>query len=264
MPGDRVDALLMSRTELESRRGEAPAWAVNLYAKVARSLESTDVPFPCLFGVQAFRSDSLRFTLVDDGRNASALLRLADALAEFTRMARGLGRYTSLLALFRPRGALSLESYRRHFWNVLQFLHDHDPEPWPSDIPVDPDNPFWEFSFNGNPMFVVCNTPEHRVRRSRNGPGLMITFQPRWVFEGLEETSALGRQSRRTIRARLLRYDGLPAHPDLGTYGNPAHREWKQYFLPDDQDTELRYCPLSIGPVAARPEEEEQRNADRP
>jgi FPC/CPF motif-containing protein YcgG len=113
---------------------------------------------------------------------------------------------------------------------------------------MEPDNDRWEFCFADTPMFVVCNTPAHRRRRSRSGLGLTITFQPRWVFEGLEGDAPAGVKARRTIRARIDRYDTLPPSPRLGVYGAPGNREWRQYFLPDEDSAEPHgRCPLHIG-----------------
>jgi len=112
---------------------------------------------------------------------------------------------------------------------------------------MDPEQDYWEFCFAGTPMFVVCNTPSHGRRRSRSGAGLTITFQPRWVFAGLEGDSVAGKNARRTIRARIDRYDALPPSPRLGIYGAAGNREWQQYFLPDDNATTTPdRCPLHV------------------
>ena len=39
---------------------------------------------------------------------------------------------------------------------------------------------------------------------------------------------------RQRIHKRMLAYDGMTVHPDIGFYGNISNREWKQYALPDD------------------------------
>ena len=112
---------------------------------------------------------------------------------------------------------------------------------------MEPEHDEWEYCFAGTPMFVVCNTPAHQGRRSRNGLGLTITFQPRWVFDGIEGHTPAGQKARRTIRARIDRYDALPPSPRLGVYGSEGNREWQQYFLPDDNETPPRErCPLHI------------------
>lgn len=58
----------------------------------------------------------------------------------------------------------------------------------------------------------------------------MVTFQPRWVFDDLNGSTAFGRNMSRLIRSRLEAYDQAPIHPQLGWYGGKDNREWKQYF----------------------------------
>ncbi len=92
---------------------------------------------------------------------------------------------TSLVTFFKPpEREFSEGDYHEILWHLLQFLHVHDPEPWPEDIPTDPDDPHWEFCFGGEPMFPTCRAPFYDERKSRYCPvGLEITFQPRTLFE---------------------------------------------------------------------------------
>ena len=63
----------------------------------------------------------------------------------------------------------------------------------------------------------------------------------------LEGDSVAGKNARRTIRARIDRYDALPPSPRLGIYGAAGNREWQQYFLPDDNATTTPdRCPLHV------------------
>ena len=127
---------------------------------------------------------------------------------------------------------------------MLQGLRHQDPDPWPRSIPIDPDNPEWEFCFQSTPIFVVCTTPAHQKRASRWSPSMAITFQPRGTFAGLESDSAHGIRSRAAIRKRLADYDTVDAAPELQDYGDPSCREWRQYFLPDTNDSP-GVCPFS-------------------
>jgi uncharacterized protein len=199
--------------------------------------------YPCAFGVEAFRHDGLRFVFVEGDEDPDDLAEPARALARFVRVSRDFGRYVSLVAFFAPpEEERALSDWERAFWRVLRLLRDHDQDPWPDEIPMEPEHDYWEFCFAGTPMFVVCNTPAHGRRRSRSSAGLMITFQPRWVFDGLDGDSIAGRNARRTIRARIERYDALPPSPRLGIYGAVGNREWQQYFLPDDNKTTSESC----------------------
>lgn len=220
-------------------------WRQEVFDAFASDLLSEASPFPCTFGVAALKRGGLWFTFVESPRDEQSLLGLRDALLSYMEGYRTLGRWTSFVAFFRPAGIeRPLRAYEGDFWRVLQFLHDHDPFPWPPEVPVDAEEARWEFSFCGEPVFVVCNTPAHRSRRSRRSAGMLVTFQPRWVFEGLEGHTARGRAAREVIRRRLESYDEVPAHPSLGDYGDPENREWRQYFLPDAEETTTARCPF--------------------
>ena len=81
----------------------------------------------------------------------------------------------------------SLEYYRDYFWKVLQYLHENDKETWPKQIAKDPDHYLWEFSFGGEPIFAFGNAPAYKQRKTRHlGNSLVIGFQPRTIFDGLE------------------------------------------------------------------------------
>ena len=65
-------------------------------------------------------------------------------------------------------------------------------------------------------MFVVVNTPAHQRRASRHFDTLMVTFQPRFVFDDISEDSKQGRNARTIIRGRLKDYDHVPREPAAG------------------------------------------------
>jgi len=222
-------------------------WSRVAVERFSRRLLSKTSLFPCIFGTDALRRGSLRFTFVPAGGERVGYL--ADALGEFVEAAPGLGRRTSLVAFFQPAEHLeALDDYDRYSWSLLQAVHDRDPVPWPADIPVDTEHPEWEFCFAGMPMFVVVNTPAHKRRMSRYFDYLCITFQPRFVFDDITEGSAQGRNARKVIRERLNVYDSLPPTPLLGSYGTPGNREWLQYFIGEDNDTPPteKRCPFRV------------------
>jgi len=238
---------LWQRLELEAGSEEAPEWGRRAFRRFSGDLGSAAPAYPCVFGVKAFREDGLRFVFVESDESPDDLEGLAHALAEFVRTSPDFGPYVSLVSLFGEAEERGLAEWEETFWRVVQVLHELDPEPWPAEIPMEPEHSRWEFCFAGTPMFVVCNTPAHRRRQSRSSLGLTITFQPRWVFRGIEGLTPAGRKARRTIRARINRYDTLPPSRRLGVYGVSGNREWQQYFLPDDDATPPpERCPLHI------------------
>lgn len=225
--------------------GAVPDWAAGSVAALRDRLSSTEEVFPCPFAVSANRQRTLRFGFVEDLEDRRTWAPLVDTLGRYLDMARQLGKETAFVVFFRPDGvSRMLDEYNERFWAVLQYLHDHDPSPWPVEIPGDPDTPLWEFSFSGSPTFVVAATPAHELRHSRWSPGLVLTFQPRWVFEGLEASTPRGRTARQVIQKRLRRFDDVDPSPLLSAYGDVEGREWRQYLLPDAENSRWRECPF--------------------
>lgn len=210
-------------------------WASEAAASfVTRMVEG----FPCVFGVDAVHKGTLRFAFVPLEQRER---ELAKALIEFARCAHEVGKRPSLVAFFEDDPTLiSLDQYRRAFWDLLQTLHEADVHEWPKEIPTSPDHPHWEFSYAGMPFFVVASTPAHQDRRSRYSDHFTIAFQPRFGFDTLGPKQ--DKNARRVIRGRLHEYDAIPPSPELGVYGETP--EWRQYFLPDDNEPQLGSCPF--------------------
>jgi len=215
--------------EVEAAFG-AGSWQSVVFGEMRASLESKARPFPCLFGIAGLKSDQLRFAFQE--RLDAAWL--APVLRAYLGAARGIGPNTSLVVFSRPGPVASLESYRRRLWSLLRELAQLDSTPWPAGISERLNDPSWEFSFAGEPVFVVCNTPAHVLRQSRRASAFMVTFQPRWVFDTVFGNSAGQSKALEAIRRRLTEYDMLPASPFLGKYGEPGVLEHEQYFIGED------------------------------
>jgi len=63
----------------------------------------------------------------------------------------------------------------------------------------------------------------------------MITFQPRWVFDHILGNPKIAKKSFGKVRERLRKYDILPPSPHLGAYGKQEVREFRQFFLLDEE-----------------------------
>ncbi|MQR85850.1 YqcI/YcgG family protein [Bacillus megaterium] len=224
-----------------------PFWGKDAFQYFQSDILSEENPFPCILGVEGFKKDLLRFSFVTTPYNYQDIRNAALALREYIDTFKTIGRYTSFVLFFKPEHKeRSMEEYETMFWDTLTFLHQIDQKKWPQDIPKDPKDPLWEFCFHGEPIFVVCNTPAHSLRKSRKSRGFMITFQPRWVFEGMTGDSKIGKHVQKVVRDRLKTYDEVSAHPELGWYGQQENREWKQYFLRDDNNYTTGQCPFKL------------------
>ena len=232
--------------------GRTPDWVAAHWRTFRDGLtgERNGTPFPCFFGAESVRDGDPLYTAVPSMTDTDALLGLGRTLLEYLDTYRGHSDRASLVAFFAPPGRpLSEAEYHESLWHVLQFLHVHDPEPWPAEIPTDPEDPYWEFSFGGEPMFPTCRAPFYDTRKSRYCPvGLEITFQPRALFEELGATAdtEFGQRARETIQDRLEGYDGVCPHADLGDWGVEGDREWRQYMLSSDPEAAPEDCPITV------------------
>lgn len=224
----------MSRLYLrkdEVRSGHAAgSWQSVLFSEFEAQMSSEARPFPCVFGVAGYRHDQLRYLFLDP----IDIDVLGQQLALFVSESRSHGPNTSLILFTRPRPVQTMDAYYKKFWQILDQLAQIDKQAWPAEIPETVDHPMWEFSFAGEPIFVVCSTPAHVMRQSRRSSAFMLTFQPRWVFERMLGTDEAAAKAFDEVRKRLIPFDTTRPSPLLGRYGNPEGREFKQYFLYDD------------------------------
>ncbi|TWB12408.1 hypothetical protein FBZ89_12421 [Nitrospirillum amazonense] len=224
-----------------------PAWMASAYE--AYRAVVLNPAYPCFYGTQSERLGDIYYSYVDDG----CLHHLPETLRTFLAIGTISDRKRRNMALFLdPRRApRDHEEARAQFWDVLAYLRDHDRQGAATSL--DADHPLWEFSFGGSMMFVVGASPTYLSRHSRNlGDGMVLLFQPREVFIDPLNGRPIEMEARARIRERLQAWDGMAAHPDLGVYGDPSNREWRQYFLPDDNQPVRGQCPFAHGP-AARP-----------
>ena len=249
-----TEGVLLDQETLHDRLDDAPEWLQDHYRTFRESMldEHDGSPFPCYFGIEVERKGELLYAACESTTDPAALLRLRDVLLEYLEVHEDHAERAPLAVFFRPPDGDARVArrageahYHERLWHVLEFLHVHDPEPWPTDIPTDPDDPYWEFCFGGEPIFPTSRAPFYDERRSRYSPiGLEITFQPRAVFEGITADTEAGQQAREVIQSRMAEYDGVCPHADLGDWGKADDREWKQYLFRERDEASPDECPL--------------------
>ncbi|WP_418286513.1 YqcI/YcgG family protein [Halorubrum sp. DTA46] len=243
-----TEGVLLDQEALHDRLGDAPDWLQAHYRTFRESMlgERDGSPFPCYFGIEVEREGELLYAACESTTDPVALLRFRDVLLEYLDTYADHADRAPLAVFFRPPDDEPGEAhYHERLWHVLEFLHVHDPEPWPESIPTDPDDPHWEFCFGGEPLFPTSRAPFYDERKSRYSPiGLEITFQPRAVFEGLTADTEAGQHAREVIQSRMAEYDGVCPHADLGNWGAEGDREWTQYLFREDDDASPDACPL--------------------
>ena len=213
-------------------------WEIEAYEQYSAKVRTPD--YPCFFGQGAEARGEMLYCFSNKDNNDDLTVNLTTfvnliAVAPYER--------SSLAAFFEPDPTISNhESFVTRFWEVLQTLHEHDPLPVGTRAP---DDPLWQFSFQQCEMFVVGASPTYQRRRSRDlGPGMVLVFQPRSLFIDPATLQPIAAPMRQRLHKRMLAYDGMPVHPDIGFYGQSTNREWKQYALPDDNEPLMGMCPF--------------------
>lgn len=222
-------------------RIDIPRWVSQEFENFSNVV--LDPTFPCYFGLTALKKNELRYSFLSHD-DWSHLPQTMQSFLELMKE-RPVVRRGFFLFVEPEREECSIEHYRAYFWRVLQYLHEKDEQLWPKQIPKNPDHHLWEFSFGREPMFAFGNAPAYKQRKTRHlGNSLIIGFQPRIIFDGLEGDRPKGAYSRQMVRERVERWDQLPKHPNISHYGDPNHREWKQYFIGDDIEPIEGKCPF--------------------
>jgi FPC/CPF motif-containing protein YcgG len=214
------------------------SWKLEAYEQYKARLNAPE--YPCFFGQSGEARGEMLYTFIAEG----GLHELLTNMREFVNLTGAPPHErSSLVAFFEPDPSLTDHaSFVARFWQILQFLHDHDRDPVSDRTP---DDSLWEFAFERCEMFVVGTSPTYKQRRSRNlGAGVVLVFQPRFLFMDPATSQPIAASVRQRIHKRMLAYDGMAVHPDIGFYGNAGNREWKQYALPDDNEPEGGACPF--------------------
>ncbi|AYC28527.1 YqcI/YcgG family protein [Paenisporosarcina cavernae] len=231
---------LLTLEDIETR-DDLPSWLKEEFQTFKATV--TDKTFPCYFGRSGLLNGELRYGYInrEDWSNLPQTLKEFLALFEQPKHKRH-----GLFVFVEPMEVEgSLEDYRQQFWDILQYLHTEDELEWPEDAPKDPDHYLWDFRFHGEPIFAFGNTPAYKQRKTRAlGNSMVIGFQPRKIFQGLEGTEKGGVMSREKVRERVEKWDNLPKHPDISHFGDPTHNEWKQFFIGDDSEPIEGKCPF--------------------
>jgi len=235
------------RLEKCIEQGEIADWKAKRYTTFRETMTDGEQPFPCYFAVEAQEQGSIRYTFPESSTDEESLDRLADDIEEFVDIYENIGKYPSLVIMFRPpEQDQPAEVYKNRFWNVLEHLQKVDPEPWPATVPTDPKHPKWQYCFAGEPLFLLARAPFYEARRSRYAPyGLEIDIQPQNTFDDLTGFDDTGQKARTLIKERQAAYDDIERHPDILDHIDPRERQWKKFMLPETNEESLVRYPLS-------------------
>lgn len=235
-----------------------PIWVQRAYKCFHEMVCDKDPTFPCYFGTAAELAGNMRYTFVEEEELDRPTV-LVGSLIDYLRMQRTIpGRSALIVFLAQELDRISLAAQESQFWQIVQFLHDQDPLPWPENAPIDPDELGWDFHFGGEAIFVNGHAPSYRLRRSRGSKdGPFIVIQSLANLSGIAGSGPVAEAVRKKITALLSEYDKVPRAPDLTEYDPSGKRalearEWKQFWLPDDDEQKSSHCPLRLSENATK------------
>ncbi len=246
--------MMLTQRQVESQldAGTLSGWARDAYSALCAKV--ADPAFPCTFGTIAIRKGDLLVGFVEtdaDPDIVAGLVRLVTEYADFVRGQPLVKASMMPLAVFmKPQArCTSVDQYFNYSWDLLQRVHERDPELWPDRVPRDPEDPRWSFCFGGVPFFVNFKTPLHRDRKSRRAEHTYLWLvQARDGFDTIAGDTPQGKNARRLIREKLAAYDPIAPYPALAHYGHADNREWKQYFVPESNEPPAARCPFHVAP----------------
>ena len=165
---------LMRLDDMDAAYGLPEEWQREAIVKLTEKMTDRSAKFPCIPAVQGHALNHFRYGFINRGESQEAAGQLAALLHEFGLGSRGFGPYTSLIVWIHTEHGMDnlegVEYYERLFWQLLSRTTEYDTEPWPADLPEEPDDHLWEFCYAGEPYFVYCGTPAHELRQSRYFP----------------------------------------------------------------------------------------------
>ncbi|CAM1343522.1 YqcI/YcgG family protein [Tenacibaculum amylolyticum] len=222
------------------------SWQMQAYTNFIAIIEK--VNFPCLFAKSSLKNNRQHFIFLNnlEEKELARLNRIIPLYVKKIRMSRLQKEFIQpLLVIVKPTYNGTLEEHRSQGWEILQYLHEHDSEAWPEDIPKDPTNKYWSFCHSGEQLFVNISSPYHQECHSRNlGQSLILAINPRKNFDKVAPKNTVGFRVRKRIQERSRVYDGRDEATPVAFYGDDNHLEWSMYALPEKKAPLTKTCPF--------------------
>lgn len=247
-PGELIDQIVLNDFFGE-KKGDSSTknWMLGAYKKFIDILSSKD--FPCLFGKQAVKAQSLKILFVSESTHLSDWVNGVLSYTSFVKTTPIKERlYSPLVVFFEKNSFKNIETEHEFCWEQIQILHENDPKEWPEKVPADTNDTLWTFCFNEVELFFNISNPHHIFLKSRNlGEYITFIINPRNNFDFIASKSdPKGIKIRKKIRERVCLYNDGIIPTELGFFGDDGNYEWKQYQLHEPDEKTMKKCPLSI------------------
>jgi len=147
-----------------------PEWGLRISKQIRTIVESES--FPCLFARKAMEHQAPYYCFVESISSTEGREKVRGALLHYLRLVgeRTAGKSTlvPLLVVVKPCYPFhTLDEYRDLAWGLFQYLHDRDAEPWPSNVPTDPERGDWSFCFAAQQLFSNVSSSEEEKPEPR-------------------------------------------------------------------------------------------------
>lgn len=230
---------------LENDIEEVPEWVRLSFKEFRKTMTSSSEPFPCHFAKTGIEKSSFRYTYIMDGELEKPEI-FKEALITYLNTYKTI-RWPSVLVVFiENKGEELLNAHELRFWNILQYLVNSDEHSWPIDIPNNPEDYRWQFCFHNTPIFITGHSATYKNRKSRHSSSdMMMVIQTMDTLQPVTGDTKRADLIRKTIRSRVNDYDKIPVSKLIGAYPNEDSKEWKQFWLPDENIDKMQ-CPLHI------------------
>lgn len=242
-----VSGFVYQQPEAENLILKSQSWHSQALADFLERM--SDERFPCLFARKAWKDRSLRL-LFCAKRETGQYEDFLHGLIQYTQFVRDTDvsdrLFFPLVVFFDERFCGEERLQHLIAWEALEWGHEHDPSPWPADVPLDTDDPKWSFCFNGVQLFININSTNHRIIKSRNlGRFLTMVINPRENFDIVANSKTKsGKLIRNKIRERVAAFNDGYVPQELGFYGDRTNKEWHQYQLSEAGLERPSVCPF--------------------
>ncbi len=222
----------------------ATPFSQKVFHQLTASITHPD--FPCYFAKTGIVKDSIYLAFIEESDPQQRWEKAAAVMADYAEIEKNHNPFRVLVLSFDLHSP-DWYSDDALLWSFLAFLRKKDPEPWPSNIPQNPDEAGWFYCYGGYTWFFNVNSPNHVHRKSRNATGVYsLVIQRSAEFDDLAPAEQHD-HIRHTVRSRIAAYDGQETSFALaGEADNPTMKEWPQYHLPEsNNDKPWGKCPFS-------------------
>ncbi len=180
---------------------------------------------PCIMAKSLFKMNNYDLHAYEEMLSSETAEHIIADLKNYIRSTKiGTTDFRSFVTVFPNDSFRDELTYENALWQLLQKLHDKDPENWDSNVSSDPNDSNFSFSLLGHAFYVIGLHPASS-RMARQAPYTTLVFNLHSQFEKLREMGTYDKV-RDMVRKNDEKLQGS-INPVLKDFGEDA--ETKQY-----------------------------------